>query len=239
MRKPMAVIFLLTLMLTIAAATSSAGTITIAPADVYYKVNESGVNSYSSAPFTGEYASSTLGHSFHLFAGGHGTTYTDAGIILFFGGGLRLGDLESLTVNSSYPLSIALWLDTSGDGSFIGAAGGSIPTTYSGSDSMMGNAYNFNGTLNSSSSLNMYYYPGKKSSASFTLAQLQQGGIPGFNLIGPDTRVAIWIGIDNYGGDHSAIINSIEVTTVPEPGLLIMLGIGFGAAGLVSWRWKR
>jgi hypothetical protein len=225
MRKPIAAIFFLTLMFTIVSAVSMADTITISTANIRYTTNEGPIKISSSA-ITNTYESAKIeGNYFSLSASGNyggGDIYRNAGIVLYSGGGLRLGDLQSINVNGTGgPISIALWLDTGGGGFFTLNQG---IATFSANDKQV--FINNTTTLNASSSLSMF-----GTSGTYTLDALQAA-------LGSNTPVAIWIGVENVGGPHTAFIDTITVNRVPEPSLLIMLGIGFGATGLISRRWR-
>jgi hypothetical protein len=244
LRKPMVSIFFLTLMFAIAAATSMAETISISPTDVVYKVNEGGLNLFNETGYKNTPASSFFDANdnvVHLKVTDAG--YQDVGILLYFGGGLTLGQLQNLTITTtekSAPLSIALWLDTDHSGGFLNSLGKDYIPADHGGDSRFGNKWDFTGTLILSSILYQYELNGIKAPDSEQKESYQAyalGNLP----IDPNTPVAIWIGIDNKnlsGCERDADISKIEINTVPEPSLLILLGIGFGAAGLVSWRRK-
>jgi hypothetical protein len=246
MRTMTIALFSLTLMFTIAAADSIAETITVNSSNVVYKVNELGVNAYSGDKDTfpntpaNKLAVSTIsGNAFYLktTAG----DYQDAGILLYFSGGLTLRQLQNLTVTSTgAPLDIALWLDTGNDGTFLEAKDGKIPEGPENHDrdSRVGKQ-SFGNTLNSGSTLDMREYDGNSASGSINFGDLQNGLLSAFPKIGPDTLVAIWIGINNEDGCKTeAWITKIEFNNVPEPSLTLLLGIGLGAAGLLSWRKK-
>jgi hypothetical protein len=75
----------------------------------------------------GEYSGTTMAIS----QGGYfveiasGSAYSDAGIVLYFNGGLTLGQLQGVTVDSiQSPVNVNLYLDTGGDGQFFSFSSG-------------------------------------------------------------------------------------------------------------------
>lgn len=83
-------------------------------------------------------------------------------------------------------------------------------------------------------------FAGLGGGGTYSLSALQGGSVAG---IGPDTPVALWVGITNGGNQRlSADIGSITVTTVssvPEPGSVILFGSTVGLVGLIAARRKR
>ena len=170
-------------------------------------------------------ASSYISGSNFNIAASTASPYTDAGIVLFFNGGLTLGALQSVTIASTgtgTPLSMNLWLDTSGDGKFFAFNGSGLLTGLNG-DTYAGSSNST--TYNASSSF--YMLGGNGAGGTYTLAQLDAGAVAG---IGPNTPTALWIG---QVGPFSAQISSVQVSTVPIPGAMWLLGTGlFGLVGL-------
>ncbi len=196
-----------------AAVAANADTFTISSCNVDFAVNEGGsfyVRSGQIPPGAvsppGVDASSLIsGSNFHLNAGGAG--YSDAGIVLYFNGGLKLGDLKSVSVvGTGKPASINLWLDTGGDGNFFAFDGSGRMTGLNGDSYGTGGA-----SLDANTSI--YMMAGNGAGGSYTLAQLQAGVVAG---ISRNTRAALWIGITNPG---STDISSIVVGTAAESAL--------------------
>lgn len=138
------------------------------------------------------------GPNFLLSATGAG--YSDAGIVLFFNGGLALGQLGSVTVVTDNPGAIAvnLWLDSGGDGQFFAFTGGVL-------QGLNGDSYgSFGNTTSVSGTTGYDYFAGPDTGA--TLAALQAEY--------PNTAAALWIGITNT---NTADISSVTVDVTPEP----------------------
>jgi hypothetical protein len=203
-----------------------ADTFTTASPGINYAVNTSqGFFVNSTGYNTGPVQSYNAGSYFYL-AADTGSTYSDAGIVAFFDGSLKLGLLSSVSVASTgNPVTVNLWLDTGGDGSFFSFNSSGMLTGLNG-DSYGGAS---SSTVNSNTLIEMF--GGDGAGNSYTLAALQAGVVPG---ITPNTAVALWIGLTN---PNSANITSFTVDYNPLPGTLLLLGSGL--VGLVGLRWLR
>lgn len=198
------------------AATAAADTITTSSSNLDFAVNDRGsfyVESSQIPPGAGsppgvDASSSISGSLFNLIA--NSTGYSDAGLVLYFNnGGLRLGDLKSVSiVSTGSPLSINLWLDTGGDGKFFAFNSNGLMTGLNGDSYGSGSG----SSLDENSSI--YMTAGNGAGGTYTLAQLQTGVVPGINS---DTRAALWIGITNNG---SADIFSVTISTLGEDAAL-------------------
>ena len=176
-----------------------------------------------------------------VFAGGlnyanAGGGYSDAGLVVFFNGGLTLGELENVSVTSSGdPVAINLWLDSGNDGSFFTFAGSQF-------SSLNGDTYAGCGAPALTLSSSCFIFGGNGAGNSFTLADLQNGAVMG---IDGSTRAAIWVGVTHPDGGASqfADITSISVTTtspVPEPASMMMFGTGLASiAGVIRRKLKK
>jgi hypothetical protein len=219
-------------------ATGMAATITPGSPDVIFSVNE-GNDYLTSTPIPpsttaspGLYASSDIaGSVFELTA--QGPDYRDAGIVLYFNGGVQLGSLRSVSVveSSGPPLAINLWFDTGHDGEFFSVNSNGVLTGLNG-DSYASSTGNL---LTSATSF--YMQGGLGAGGTFTLAQLQSGAVHG---IDGNTRAALWIGITNPNSAGTAVadISSVTVTT-PEPVSMIFVGSGLVGLAIAGRRRKK
>jgi len=208
-----------------ATAMADIKTFTASSSGVYYAINGtlSGTSGFFVSPtgLTGTNASATNnGSEFVLSA--TGSTYSDAGIVLYFNGGLKLGNISTISVNGTNlaNVEVNLWLDTNGDGKFFEFNGDELTgldgDSYAGCPS--------GGNINSASQC--YMLGGVGAGATYTLSQLQSGADPG---ISGSTPAALWIGLTN---SNSSNIYSVTVNT-PEAGavallivMLCLVGIG-------------
>ena len=63
-------------------------------------------------------------------------------------------------------------------------------------------------------------------------------GIPGGTYVGFEDRSAVQGPMTDWDyNDHEFVFTNIR--SVPEPGILLLLGFGMGAVSLVSFRWKK
>jgi len=172
---------------------------------VNYAINDSGFFVSPNGFSTANAQSLISGSNFHIQAA---SPAGDVGIVLYFNGGLTLGSLQSVAINTvgSTPLNLNLWLDTGGDGMFF-AFNGTQLTSLNG-DSYAGGGpqtaiYNFASSF--------YMLGGNGAGGTYTLAQLQGGMVPG---IGANTLTALWIGAN---APITADISSITVNTGSGP----------------------
>jgi hypothetical protein len=199
------------------AALAMADMVTTSSCNVSFSVNESnafyvrGSQIVPAVSPPGLEATATItGSYFALSANSAG--YSDSGIVLYFNGGLKLGDLKSVSVVSTgSPVSINLWLDTGGDGSFFAFDANGMMT------GLNGDSYGGHGgaSLDATSSIQMF--GGNGAGHTYTLAQLQSGTVPGIDR---NTRAALWIGITN---NNTADISSIAVG-IDEEGAALLAG---------------
>jgi hypothetical protein len=174
------------------------------------------------------YGAHATAGDFHLDA--FGTDYSDAGLVLFLDGGLTLGQLQSVSVDSTgAPLAVNLWLDTGGDGNFFTTD----PSTFK-MTSLNGDSYAGCGSPTLDATSSCYILGGTGAGTSLSLADLQAGTVAGINAA---TRVALWIGITHPDGEAlSADINSITVSATPEPVSFTLFGSGLAGLFFVARR---
>jgi hypothetical protein len=239
-------IILLSILGLIGSATiATAGTISVTSSSVNYRVNV-GPMYVSHTPLinvigtSGQKASvfPNATGGFNLKVTPKDQAYTDAGIIIGFDGSLLLGNLESLTFESTGdPIALSLFLDTSGNGQFLSFSEGVY--TGEGGDSTFIKTDLTGHVLDSTTSLAIWSLNGTRQPSNpfsyYTLSQLQSGTINGINS---STRVAIWLGINSDSScvSRCATLSNIQLTTVAEPSVLLLLGIGIGAVALLSMR---
>jgi hypothetical protein len=220
MKKALVLGFLFAIFMGLSAA-AIADTFTPASTGINYSINNNaGFFTNSTGYSSGSVQSFNAGSSFHVEA--TADPYSDAGIVAYFNGGLKLGDLLGVSVISTgNPLSVNLWLDTGGDGQFFSYDGSGMLTGLNG-DSYGG--HELGSSINDSTLF--YIFGGNGAGTQHTLAGLKAGEIAGINV---DTPVAIWIGLTN---PNSANISSFTVNTVPIPGAVWLLGSGLVGLGL-------
>lgn len=177
-------------------------------------------------PLFGTYANA---YDLHLDASGPG--YSDAGLLLFLDGGLTLGQLQGVSVDSTgSPLAVNLWLDTGGDGSFF-AFGGVSGYEFTG---LNGDSYAGCGSPAIDATSSCYMLGGNGAGSTNSLADLRAGTVAGIDA---NTQVALWIGITNPGGQTlSADITSITVNATPEPVSFMLFGTGLAGLCFVARR---
>lgn len=194
---------------------------TTASSGVDFAVSDDGGFYVSSSGIQMPDASSVIsGSSFALSAGGAG--YSDAGIVLFFNGGLILGELQSVTVATGNPAEIAvnLWIDTNGDGQFFAFNGSGLLT------SLDGDSYGSFGNTTDVTPASSIDMMGGGPATGATLADLQANW--------GSSGVALWIGITNT---NTAGVTSVTVDMAPEPAYWPPIGIGLlGLAAMIALR---
>jgi hypothetical protein len=196
---------------------------------VNYAINDGSDFFTNSAGYnTGDVQSYNAGSYFYLTTAASG--YSDAGIVLYFNGGLKLGDLLNISADyTGASLYVNLWLDTSGDGSFF---------EYDGDHylSLNGDSYFGGAPFGSGIDENSVFqgWGGLGQGGNYTLAQLQAGEVAGIDA---DTLLAIYIGFS--GENTTANISSLTAEVVPLPGTLLLLGSGLLGLGLLGGRRKK
>ncbi|HWR17640.1 MAG TPA: PEP-CTERM sorting domain-containing protein [Terriglobales bacterium] len=203
------------------ATTLLAETVTVGNPNVSYSVND-GTNFYVSNTSIfrvlpgGTVASAPVAGNFWQIT--NTPTYSDAGVVLYFSNPLLLGDLRSISVTSDNPsaINVNLWLDTGNNGTLFSFSG----TQFTG---LNGDSYaGASGSFIDQDTL-FYMFGGNGAGTQYTLGQLQAGADSGIDA---NTRVALWVGITNA---DVANISKIDVTSVPEPATMSLLGAGFVA----------
>jgi hypothetical protein len=214
--------FVLAVMLVLLPATLSADVSTFNP---YSSPNVTGAINSGSGFYIGNdlYGQFAYASGPYLYASG--AAYSDAGVVLYLNGGLTLGQLQSVSVDSTgSPLAVNLWLDTGGDGKFF-ALGGFSGYELTG---LNGDSYAGCGAPSLSASSSCYMLGGDGAGKSYTLADLQAGAVAG---IDGNTPTALWIGVTNPGGQTlTATVNSVTVAT-PEPAWIITFAISLLGLG--------
>lgn len=205
-----------------AAAPAMAAVQTFDPSStgVWYAVNDGGFwTRATQMPASGSSpglnaTASIVGGMFHL--GASGSAYSDAGIVLYFDGTLRLGDLQSVSITSTgSPIAMNVWLDSGGDGKFFAYDSNGLFTTSNG-DSYGGHNGNTHDTTSP-----FYMLGGDGAGSTYSLSQLQGGTVAGISAATP---VALWIGITNSGGaslvaDIGSVVVTTASTNTPVPAL--------------------
>ena len=186
-------------------STGGGTTFNTSSSGVNYAINDSGFFVSPNGFSTANAQSLISGSNFHIQAA---SPAGDVGIVLYFNGGLTLGSLQSVTINTvgSTPLNLNLWLDTGGDGMFFAFNGTQLT-------SLNGDSYAGGGpqTAIYNSASSFYMLGGNGAGGTYTLAQLQGGMVPG---IGANTLTALWIGAN---APITADISSITVNTGSGP----------------------
>ncbi|HEV2446867.1 MAG TPA: PEP-CTERM sorting domain-containing protein [Candidatus Sulfopaludibacter sp.] len=191
------------------AAVATQVTFTPATPGVSYSVND-GTNFYVSGnPIAlASLSAGVSGSNFQLSA--PGSSYQDAGIVLFFGGGLGLSDLRGVSVVTDNPaaVDINIWIDTNQDGKFFAFDNTGLLT------GLNGDSYgSFGNTTSLTPATTTQFMIGPAHGG--TLGALQSG-------FGND-GAALWIGLTN---PYTANISSVTVDYTPEPASMALFGCG-------------
>lgn len=208
------VLFLMTL-----AATARADTFTTSTPGVDFAENAGGGFYVSSAGLPESFIN---GSNFWELAAGPG----DAGIVLYFNGGLTLGELQgvNVTTDNAAAMNVNLWMDTGGDGKFFAFSGDTLT-------GLNGDSYGGVGGTSVTPGSSFYMLGGDGGGNNYTLAQLQAGADAGIN---GNTPVSLWVGVNSPG---VATISEVDVSKAPEPSSLMLLGTGFlGLVGVIRRR---
>jgi hypothetical protein len=187
--------------------------------DVGAAINSDGFFISSDTYGSGLFGAYANAYDFHLDASGSG--YSDAGLVFGLNNMFTLGQLQSISVDSTgSPLAVNLWLDTGGDGSLF-ALGGSSGYEFTG---LNGDSYAGCGSPTITLLSSCYMLGGDDAGTSVSLADLESGAIAGIDA---STKVALWVGVTNPGGQTlSADITQVSISTVPEPASFALLGAG-------------
>jgi len=203
--------------------------LTPASPGINYAVNtDQGFFTNSTGYNAGPVQSYNAGSYFYL-AAATGSTYSDAGIVAYFDGSLKLGELSNVSVVSmGNPVSLNLWLDTGGDGSFfLYDSSGKLT-------SLNGDSYGGASLADINDTTVFFMFAGDGAGNSYTLAALKAGDVAGINA---NTPVALWIGLTNPNSANIYSISIFAVDSAPLPPTILLLGSGL--MGLAGWRKAR
>jgi len=206
-----------------------ADTLTPASPGINYAVyTDQGFFTNSAGYNAGPVQSYNAGSYFYL-AAATGSTYSDAGIVAYFDGSLKLGELSSVSVVSTgNPVSLNLWLDTGGDGRFFSYdASGKLT-------SLNGDSYGGASSANINDTTVFSMFAGDGAGNSYSLAALKAGVVAGINA---DTPVALWIGLTNPNSANIYNVSIFTVDPVPLPPTILLLGSGL--VGLAVRRFRQ